>query len=346
MTPSHFGYTVIILQGLSFQSQGEDSLYCLYVSTNQSRLEYYEDNMMPARKCGVYRNHYYYEYLYVRQREVGVIFGESLHKVTGFNSVPPMNKNGELTDVALSKIVEGFLKVTQRPLTNWNLKKDCNVFINTRTNLLKEMAVIKAVSNCERLQHHLSFTASLRQYEGELAINRAAMSTTTREKMDDFNSKVKTLVAYNYIDREMNLLFKGKVAMDIVSTDKILTTELLFSGLLKNLTIEECIALFSVLNSQVRANRNANPCEGDISENFDRALRYLTDQTTKLIQVEMEQGVVDMDREVETRLNFYFYELMYAWANKESFSEVVRQCPFVDEGSIVKMVNTVERICQ
>lgn len=41
------------------------------------------------------------------------------------------------------------------------------------------------------------------------------MGTTSREKLDDFNSKVKVLVAYDYIDREMNLLFKGKVALDI-----------------------------------------------------------------------------------------------------------------------------------
>jgi superfamily II RNA helicase len=53
----------------------------------------------------------------------------------------------------------------------------------------------------------------------------------------------------------MNLRFKGKVAMDIESTDKIMMTELIFSGLLKELSTEECIALFSVLNSQVRASK-------------------------------------------------------------------------------------------
>jgi|LauGreDrversion4_2_1035121.scaffolds.fasta_scaffold33980_3 antiviral helicase SKI2 len=74
------------------------------------------------------------------------------------------------------------------------------------------------------------------------------MSSTSREKMDDFNAKVRVLLSYGYIDKDMNLLFKGKVAMDIQSTDKILTTELLFSGLLKDLPLPELIALFSVLN--------------------------------------------------------------------------------------------------
>lgn len=78
-------------------------------------------------------------------------------------------------------------------------------------------------------------------------------------KMDEFNAKIRVLVAYGYLDVEMNLLFKGRVAVDIVSTDKILTTELLFSGLLKALPIEELVALISVLNPQVRGSVNAQP---------------------------------------------------------------------------------------
>jgi superfamily II RNA helicase len=65
--------------------------------------------------------------------------------------------------------------------------------------------------------------------------------------MDDYIAKVKVLIQYGYVDKELNLLFKGKVALGIQSSDKIITTELIFSGLLKNLTIEECIALLSVL---------------------------------------------------------------------------------------------------
>ena len=144
----------------------------------------------------------------------------------------------------------------------------------------------------------------------------------------------------------MNLRFKGKVAMDIESTDKIMMTELIFSGLLKELSTEECIALFSVLNSQVRASKQAEPCAGTISEGFQNALRFLCDQCEKLIAVEKQYGVVDSEFELEKRLNFYFYELMYAWSNKGAFSDLVLANPGIDEGSIVKMVNSVERICQ
>jgi superfamily II RNA helicase len=65
--------------------------------------------------------------------------------------------------------------------------------------------------------------------------------------MNDFKAKLKVLIHYKYLDNDLNTLFKGKVSADILSTDKIITTELIFSGLLKDLTNEECVALFSVL---------------------------------------------------------------------------------------------------
>lgn len=67
------------------------------------------------------------------------------------------------------------------------------------------------------------------------------------EKLEDFKVKTQVLINYKYLDYDMNLLFKGRVATEINNVDKFLMTELLFSGLLKNLTNEELLALFSVL---------------------------------------------------------------------------------------------------
>ncbi len=73
---------------------------------------------------------------------------------------------------------------------------------------------------------------------------------------------------------------------------------------------------------------------------------FIEQACEKLIEVEMQFGVADIDNEKEKRLNFYFYELMYAWATKQSFLDIVKAAPFLDEGVIVKMVNSVERLCQ
>lgn len=52
------------------------------------------------------------------------------------------------------------------------------------------------------------------------------------------------------------MLFKGKVAREVKSSDPILLTQLVFSGWIKKLTDEELVALLSILVDQVKPSRN------------------------------------------------------------------------------------------
>jgi len=51
-------------------------------------------------------------------------------------------------------------------------------------------------------------------------------------------------------------------------------TELIFSGILKDLTNEEVAAIFSVFDLQVRNNKYQD-AEAPISENFQRAMVFI-----------------------------------------------------------------------
>ena len=75
-------------------------------------------------------------------------------------------------------------------------------------------------------------------------------------------------------------------------------------------------------------------------------MTFLEDQCLKLIDIEKQFGVIDTEFDIDKRLNFYFYELMYQWSKNSPFIEVMLNNPGIDEGSIVKMVNSVERLCQ
>jgi hypothetical protein len=44
---------------------------------------------------------------------------------------------------------------------------------------------------------------------------RKLMSTSGREKMDDYIAKVKVFISYGYFDKEMNIQSKGKVANEV-----------------------------------------------------------------------------------------------------------------------------------
>lgn len=77
---------------------------------------------------------------------------------------------------------------------------------------------------------------------------RSLLDTSGQEKLDDFKAKIQVLIHYKYLDYDLNLLFKGKVS-ELISNNKFLLTELIFSGLLKELTNEETIAVLSLLDT-------------------------------------------------------------------------------------------------
>jgi antiviral helicase SKI2 len=199
---------------------------------------------------------------------------------------------------------------------------------------------------CEFRNHHLKLSLTVEDLWWEYEAQRQLMSTTGREKMDDYVAKVKIFMQYGYFDRQMNMQSKGRVADEIQSTDKIITTELLYSGMLNKLTNEECVALFSVLVSNVKAGPKCQPCVETLSENFNEALLFLDATCDRLIEIESQYSVVDTDCDKDKRLNYYFYELIHAWATKTPFLEVVKASPGLDEGTIVRMVNCVERMTQ
>jgi DSHCT (NUC185) domain len=192
---------------------------------------------------GTLRGNIYYEYVKIYPHQVGRIFSELVEVKTHLG----LNKNGVLEERALEAISRGFFNI--RNLTDWKLQNSCNLFVHERGEYFKKMQNLGdgIIHKCRNKNSHLEQWLCLERFQKEYDFNRSLMTSTSREKMDDFNAKVKVLVNYGYLDSQMNMLFKGKVAHEIISTDKIITTELIFSGLLKDLTIEECIALFSVL---------------------------------------------------------------------------------------------------
>ena len=56
--------------------------------------------------------------------------------------------------------------------------------------------------------------------------------------------------------------------------------------MLNRLTNEECVALFSVLISNVKAGPKCEPCVETISEGFNEALGFLEETCDKLIDIE------------------------------------------------------------
>ena len=123
-------------------------------------------------------------------------------------------------------------------------------------------------------------------------------------------------------------------------------TQLLFSGHLKQLTDEEMLALLSVMINKINCAKSHQMLETKISDNFWKACLSLEEETVKLIECEQKFGVADEEKDPMKRLNYYFYELVYKWAKKETFVKIKGEFPNVEEGILIKMILEVKKLCK
>ena len=98
MTPSHYGEVMIIITSISQQTNNENYLMCLYINTQNRRINRYEDEATEPAKIGTFRG-LQYEYVKVNQNEIGVIFNESLHNNVKANL--QLSKTGELVSIVV-----------------------------------------------------------------------------------------------------------------------------------------------------------------------------------------------------------------------------------------------------
>mmetsp|Transcript_13364 Transcript_13364/g.22736 ORF Transcript_13364/g.22736 Transcript_13364/m.22736 type:complete len:123 (+) Transcript_13364:3915-4283(+) len=101
---------------------------------------------------------------------------------------------------------------------------------------------------CERAVHHLTQCQQVQEVEDQLGVFRKLLANESNEKFKEFASKNRVLMAYQMIDEEENILFKGKVARCTTHNNVILCTQLFFSGYFKLLDDRELLAIFAVLD--------------------------------------------------------------------------------------------------
>ena len=83
-----------------------------------------------------------------------------------------------------------------------------------------------------------------------------------------------------------------------------------------------------------------------VSENFWSACLFLEEECNKLIDIERKNGVNDQVQDTYKRLNYFFYEIVYDWANKKSFLQIKTEHPGLEEGIIIKCIMSVQSLCK
>ena len=161
------------------------------------------------------------------------------------NTITGLNKQNlhfvmrnQLIEKTLRIIVSSYIKMAdqlvEEPYKVDKKKKKRAEYLEQQAAIIEKIKGTKCFG-CERVSYHLTQLDQMKTYKSQLDEIQKVLSGGLDEKETEFNSRSALLTNYKIIDNDLNLLFKGKVAVNS-NSDPILLTEFFFSGLLSELT--------------------------------------------------------------------------------------------------------------
>lgn len=237
-----------------------------------------------------------YEYVEIQMENINKYYQERVPnlnaKMLHFTDGKTNLHNKHLRTLLLSFAEKNASGSWKEDHSAYKSKKKVNELLKRRDDLVKKMSETKCW-DCEQLSYHMTQTATAKKYKKELDEIMKVIQGGTNEKEREFNKRNEILTMYQIIDKDLNLLFKGKVAAKITGADNILLTEFFFSGLINELTDLELLAILSTFSNENKAAKDVPECSKVYSENFTRAINFIQKECDKLLAVEQEFELLD-----------------------------------------------------
>ncbi|KAK8629508.1 hypothetical protein V6N13_078347 [Hibiscus sabdariffa] len=172
------------------------------------------------------------------------------------------------------------------------------------------------------------------------SIKKTMRSSTALAFKDELKARKWVLRRLGYITSDDVVELKGKVACEISSADELTLTELMFSGVLKDVKAEEMVSLLSCFVWQEKLQDAAKP-----REELELLFTQLQDTAQRIAKVQLECKVqIDVESFVSS-FRPDIMEAVYAWAKGSKFYEIM-EITQVFEGSLIRAIRLLEKVLQ
>uniref|UniRef100_A0A0E0BRB5 Helicase ATP-binding domain-containing protein n=1 Tax=Oryza glumipatula TaxID=40148 RepID=A0A0E0BRB5_9ORYZ len=172
------------------------------------------------------------------------------------------------------------------------------------------------------------------------AIKKTMRSSTALAFKDELKARKRVLRRLGYITSEDVVEMKGKVACEISSADELTLTELMFSGTLKDATVEQMVALLSCFVWQEKLQDAPKP-----REELDLLFFQLQETARRVANLQLECKI---QIDVESFVNSFrpdIMEAVYSWAKGSKFYQIMEMTQ-VFEGSLIRAIRRLEEVLQ
>ena len=189
------------------------------------------------------------------------------------------------------------------------------------------------------------FDSKLSQFENKEkllsaieVLSKQLLSSQTMILKDDWKAMRRVLRRLDFTTEE-HVELKGRVACDISTSDELLTTELMLSGVLKDLQPDVIVALLSCLVHQENSPQAASPKIPELAAAYQQLVSIARRFSSIFIESKL-----NIDQ--ESYINNYkpsLMEVVYAWAHGAKFSEI---CELTDvlEGTIIRSIRRLHEL--
>ncbi|MBA0839624.1 hypothetical protein Goarm_005330 [Gossypium armourianum] len=172
------------------------------------------------------------------------------------------------------------------------------------------------------------------------SIKKTMRSSTALAFKDELKARKRVLRRLGYITSDDVVELKGKVACEISSADELTLTELMFSGVLKDVKAEEMVSLLSCFVWQEKLQDAAKP-----RDELELLFTQLQDTARRIAKVQLECKVqIDVESFVSS-FRPDIMEAVYAWAKGSKFYEIM-EITQVFEGSLIRAIRRLEEVLQ
>lgn len=175
------------------------------------------------------------------------------------------------------------------------------------------------------------------------SLNRL-ISDENLELLPDYEQRLQVLQLLDFIDKNQNVVLKGRVACEINSGWELVLTELILDNFLGDFEPEEIVALLSCFVYEGRTNEEEAP---PITPRLEKGKAKILEISERLLKIytEYQVSLTSEEEEFLERNRFALVNVVYEWARGLTFREIM-QISVELEGTIVRVITRLDEICR
>ncbi|GMM34329.1 SKI complex RNA helicase subunit [Saccharomycopsis crataegensis] len=232
---------------------------------------------------------------------------------------------------------DGFLTLSMHDL----MKRKDAILDDLRQNskFLEVMKNEKFIKNYKIVERQQKLRDELRDMQ-------MIISGENLELLPDYNSRLEVLKDLGFIDFNLNVQLKGRVACEVNSGWELIVTELVLDNFLGEFEPEEIVALLSCFIYEGRGN-NSEEEEPFLTPRLEKGEKRIKEIVGNVLDTYQKHqvGLTSEEENFLERKRFSLVNVVYEWARGMPFSKIMEMSP-ESEGTIVRVITRLDEVCR